>query len=372
MNLENEFPVLRELIFMNHAGVSPLPARVAQAMRAFLDEFECVGPLHYRKYKELLTRVRTTAARVIGCEPDEVAYIKNTTEGLMLVAGGLTWRPGDTIVTAAHEFPANVYPWRSLARLGVQLRVVPERDYGFAVEDFARAIDERTRLLTVSAVQFSTGFRMPLAALGRLCRERGVLFCVDAIQALGVMPLEARAWGIDFLSADGHKWLLGPEGFGLFYCRRERLEALSGNVFGWQGVANPQDYDNTEQPLIGDARRFEEGTHNLVGLVGLGAAIDLLLEVGLAEVERRLLAVTRRLIDGLQARGCELFTPLDDRRRLGIVSFRHPAEESEAVFKRLLGRNIIGAHRRGWVRLSPHFYNTEAQVDAVLEGIASL
>jgi len=369
MNYENEFPILHELTFLNHAGVSPLPARSAQAMRQFIAEAERFGPIHQKKDHQRLEWLRTAASRLLACSADEIAFVKNTTEGLSLVAEGLDWRAGDNIVTAAHEFPANIYPWRSLARRGVELRVAPERDWRFDIADFERAMDERTRLLTVSAVQFSTGFRMPLEELGRLCRERRVLFCVDAIQALGAMPFDVERCRIDFLSADGHKWLLGPEGFGIFYCRRERIEALSGCVLGWLGVENPSDYDRADQSWVATARRFEEGSHNLVGTVGLAASVELLLEVGLERVEQRILALTRRLMDGLEARGCEIFSPREDARRLGIVSFRHPTEPSDRLFHRLLEQKIVAACRRGWVRISPHFYNTDEQMDLVLEAL---
>ena len=367
--MEHEFPVLNELIFLNHAGVSPLPARSANAMRTFINEMERYGPFHQKKDQARVEWLRGAAAQLLACSPDEIAFVKNTTEGLCLVAEGLDWRAGDNAVTADHEFPANVYPWRSLARRGVELRVVPERNYRFEVEDFARAMDHRTRLLTVSAVEFSTGFRMPLEDLGRLCRERGVLFCVDGIQALGAMPFDVERMNIDFLSAGGHKWLLGPEGFGVFYCRRERIEALPNCVLGWIGVPNPSDYERTDQPWVNTARRFEEGGHNLAGAVGLAGSVELLLEVGPAQVEQRILALTRRLLDGLAARGCEIFTPQEDARRLGIVSFRHPSEPSDRLFSRLLERKIVGAHRRGWMRFSPHFYNTEEQIDTVLEAL---
>lgn len=369
MDLASEFPILENLNFLSHAGVSPVPARSARAMSDLIDELARFGSIYQGKYYERLKGLRAGAARMLGCSPDEIAFVKNTTEGLILVAEGLGWREGDNIVTAEHEFPANVYPWRSLARRGVELRVVPERRWRFELEDFARAIDERTRLLTVSAVEFSTGFRMPLAELGRLCRERGVLFCVDAIQALGAMQFDVKRWGIDFLSADGHKWLLGPEGFGIFYCRRERIEALSNCILGWAGVEDPSDYDRTDQEHARDARRFEEGTYNLAGAMGLAESVDLLLEVGLERIERRVLDLTRRLIEGLRARGCEVFTPAEDHQRLGIVSFRHPGQPSDRLHERLMERRIVVAYRRGWIRVSPHFYNSEEQIDELLKAL---
>jgi len=369
MDVSREFPVLQELTFLNHAGVSPLPTRSAQAMRDVITELERFGPFYQKKDQQRMEWLRGAAAKLLACSADEIAFVKNTTQGLCLVAEGLDWRAGDNVVTAAHEFPANVYPWRSLARRGVELRIVPERNHAFEVEDFARAMDDRTRLVTVSAVEFSTGFRMPLEDLGRLCRQRGALFCVDAIQALGGMAIHVERCAIDFLSADGHKWLLGPEGFGIFYCRRSRIEALSNCVLGWVGVEHPSDYDHTDQPWVSTARRFEEGSHNLIGAVGLAASVELLQEVGIEEIEKRILALTRHLIAGLDERGCELFTPREDQRRLGIVSFRDPNEPSAQLFSRLLERKIIAAHRRGWVRISPHFYNTEEQMDAVLAAL---
>ncbi|MCX8037000.1 MAG: aminotransferase class V-fold PLP-dependent enzyme [Candidatus Sumerlaeia bacterium] len=366
---ENEFPILNDVIFLNHAGVSPLPARAARAMRQAIDDLEHHGPLRQREAVKRMEWLRGAAAQMLHCTADEIAFVKNTTEGLSLVAEGLDWREGDNIVTAAHEFPANIYPWRSLARRGVELRIVAERNYRFEVADFAAAMDSRTRLVTVSAVQFSTGFRMPLEALGELCRERGVLLCVDAIQALGAAALDVQRCNIAFLSADGHKWLLGPEGFGVFYCRRDCIERLPNCILGWLGVPEPSNYDRADQPWVPTARRFEEGSHNLVGAVGLAGSVELLLEIGLEQVERRILDLTRLLLEGLERRGCEIFTPREDALRLGIVAFRHPAVASDVLFRRLLERKIVGAHRRGWIRFSPHFYNRKEQIEAALAAL---
>ncbi|MBM3335421.1 aminotransferase class V-fold PLP-dependent enzyme [Candidatus Sumerlaeota bacterium] len=370
MDLEKEFPISRDMIFLNHAGISPLPERSARAMCEMIGECERSGPVCLPRYHRRREWLREAATRLLGCSADEIAFVKNTTEGLSLVAEGLDWREGDNIVTAAHEFPANVYPWRSLTRRGVEMRAVQERSWRFEVEDFARAMNGRTRLLTVSAVQYSTGFRMPLEDLGRLCSERGVLFCVDGIQALGAMQFDVKRWGVDFLSADGHKWLLGPEGFGIFYCRRERIETLANCVLGWIGVERPSDYERTDQPWIVEARRFEEGSHNLIGAVGLASSVELLLEIGIEQVERHILALTRRLLDGLEERKCEVFTPSDDQLRLGIVSFRHPTEPTDSLFARLTAKGFVVAQRRGWIRVSPHVHNTEEQIDAFLEALA--
>jgi len=367
MDREREFPILKKLDFLNHAGVSPLPARSARAMREMISEAEHYGPFYFKKHRERLEALRGAAAKLLRCTADEIAFVKNTTEGLSLVAEGLDWRDGDNIVTAEHEFPANVYPWRSLARRGVELRVVAERNWQFEVEDFARAIDARTRLLTVSAVEFSTGFRMPLEALGRLCQERGVLFCIDAIQALGAMAFDVEQWRIDFLAADGHKWLLGPEGFGLFYCRAERMDLLSNCVLGWLGVENPSDYDRTDQNWVSTARRFEEGSLNVMGIYALGATVGLILEIGIKNIETRVLALTDLLIEKLKEDGYQIVSSLIPGERSGIVCFRSRRYSSAELCRRLIDNRIIVSDRARSVRVSPHFYNSEEEIQRMME-----
>jgi selenocysteine lyase/cysteine desulfurase len=279
----DEFPILRSCNFFNHAGVSPLPRRGGDALRAFADQYERRAYLDSGFYRQV-EDLRKSAARMIGASAEEVAFVKNTSEGIATVAAGIDWRAGDRIVTTAVEYPANMYPWMDVARrFNVELVTVPEEarpDGSRAVplEKVIEAADHwRTRLVALSHVEYASGQRHDLATLGRFCRDRQILFCVDAIQSMGVLPIDVRAMNIDFLSADGHKWLLGPEGAGVFFCRRELLPTLRPLSVGWMNVVNDQDYGNYDLTLKPDARRFECGTHNIPGLLALKASLELLL-----------------------------------------------------------------------------------------------
>lgn len=354
---------------MNHAGVAPLPARAARAMREWVDQAERSVGTNWARWNGIMRGARGKAAKLLHCGEDSVAFIHNTTHGLLILAHSINWRPGDNIVTAEHEFPANVYPWKHVEACGVALRVAPERDLRFRVEDFATLIDDRTRLVSVSMVQYSTGYRMPVEELGKLCRERGILFCIDGIQACGAMPIDVGALECDFFVADGHKWMLGPEGFGLLYVAPRAMPLLNDSMTGWAGRVRPGDYHDTDQPLVEGARRFEEGSHAMSLAVAFDRSIGLLLEIGADEVWRRIEALTARLETGLRAKGFEIVSPRGEGERSGSVAFRGDGIDPQAWFKALGRKNIHIAARRGCLRVSPHFYNQPEQIDRLLEAL---
>jgi selenocysteine lyase/cysteine desulfurase len=364
------FPVTRELVYLDHAGVAPISTRVEEALRRYTGEATRRGAFDYDVYEHEVERVRRRAALLLGAHRDEIAFAKNTTEGIGLVANGLDWRRGDTVVTCDLEYPSNVTPWQGLRPRGVETVLLPGRDGRLPLEDVAAALrNPRVRLLALSSVEFGSGARNDLEALGSLCQEHGVLFCVDAIQSLGCLPLDVERCGIDFLSADGHKWLLSVEGCGIFFARRNLLPQLTPPVVGWRNVADPGDFDHYQSALRSDAGRFEEGTPATPGIFALGAAIDLLLEVGLEAIGERVLALTDRLVEGLRARGARLLSPRGDCAS-GIVSFRLAEEPPRRTWQRLRERRIHTMVRRGGVRASPHFYNDEAEIDALLEALS--
>lgn len=360
-----QFPVTEKYIYLNHAGIAPLPLCVHQAMEGFLDDATNNGAVNSNHWSATAEVCRANAAKLINSDVDEIAFMKNTSQGIIIAANGIDWREGDNVVTTAVEFPANVYPWWSLKRLGVETRMVPERDRRIHAQDIEAAINERTRCITISHVEFASGFRNDIAAIGDICRKRGIWFVVDAIQSVGAIDLDVKACNVDILAADGHKWLLAPEGAAIFYCAKEKQDALINTNVGWAGVVEPRDFLNynlTPQPA---ATRFEEGSYNSVGLYGLSAAIELLLEVGVANIEQRILALTNRLIDGLRSKNYHLLTPIGESQRSGIVVFESNQYTSADLVERLRRENVIGAERAG-VRLSPHFYNSEAEIDQVL------
>ncbi len=359
------------MAYLNHAGVAPISSRVQEALARYAGEASRSGAWRYGEFYDAeIERVRGRAAELLGATPEEVAFVKNTTEGLGLVATGLDWQRGDQVVTCDLEYPSNVYPWWSLAERGVETVMLRGHDGRLplaAVEDALSS--PRARLLALSSVEFGSGFRNDLDALGRLCRERGVLFCVDGIQSLGCLPTDVEASGVDFLAADGHKWLCSVEGAGLFYCSRRVIDRVTPRIVGWRSVTDNHDYDRYHTELQPGAGRFEEGTPNTPGIFALGAAIDLLLELGVEAIAQRVLALTDRLVAGLEARGAHLLSPRGPGEASGIVSFQLGSEPPDRTAARLRAQGVFVVVRRGGVRASPHFYNDEAEIDRLLDAL---
>jgi selenocysteine lyase/cysteine desulfurase len=368
------FPILRNWAFFNHAGVTPLPRVAADAIATYANQAAADSYLVGTWYRDI-ERLRLLSARMLNCDRDEIAFVKNTGEGLSIVAQGIDWDPGDRIVTTGVEYPANIYPWMEQARRRqVELVMVAEEtdSLGRRFVPIDKILTElnhpRTRLVTLSHVEFASGQRLDIQTIGQACRQHGKLFCVDAIQSLGVLPVDVQAMGIDFLSADGHKWLLGPEGAGIFYCRRELLPQVRPLTIGWMNVINCQDYGNYDYTLKPDAGRFECGTYNVPGLHGLGAAVALLMDVGVEAVSQRLFELTNHLIAKLQAKGYHVLSPRDAGQWSGIVSFVSPSHEHAPIVTNLRKQHRTEiALREGRLRCSPHFYNTIEQLDRLVD-----
>ncbi len=368
-----EFPVTHTYIYMNHAGVAPLSHRAAKAMTAFVEDATRYGAVNVDDWIETAEQCRSLAAKLINADTSEIAFMKNTTQGILIAANGIDWHQGDNVVTTAVEFPANVYPWWSLKeRYGVETRMVPEEKGRIQIEDIISTIDENTRAVTISHVEFASGFRNDIRAIGEICKERDIWFVVDAIQSLGAIDVDVKSAYVDILAADGHKWLLAPEGAAIFYCANDKLERLINTNIGWASVVNPRDflnYDLTQKP---DATRFEEGSYNSVGLYGLKAAIELLLEVGISNIKTHILQITENLIEGLEAKGYRVLTPTRNSERAGIVVFESERNTPAELFEMLNEKNIITAERGSGLRVSPHFYNTESEIQHLLDVLPDL
>ncbi|MDW8310422.1 MAG: aminotransferase class V-fold PLP-dependent enzyme [Verrucomicrobiales bacterium] len=366
-----EFPVTQERIFLAHAGVCPLPRRVAQAVADYAQR-ATGGDQESMIFPGILTETRALAARLLGCEPEEVSLVGPTSLALSLVAAGLPFRRNDNVLIYHDDYPSNVYPWMALAEHGVEVRLLPTRALGLIrPRDVLAHVDEHTRLVALASCHFVSGFRIDHAAIGEALRQRGILFCLDAIQTLGAFPTTVEQ--VDFLAADAHKWLLGPCGAGVLYVRRELQEHLNPPVYGWHNVRCP-DYVAQEQLVWrSGARKYEPGTHNLLGLVGLKAALELLLEVGIENIATELLRKRARLIEALRARGCTVFhADAPPENASGIVSWFKPGADMAAVHQKLLAAGVVAslrADRQGqrYIRFSPHFYNTDAELDRALE-----
>lgn len=364
------FPVTQNYVYLNHAAVCPISLPVAERMLEYTADLLNSGFVHFEHWGNRIKKVRQLASQFINASADEIAFAPNTSAGLAFVANGIDWRAGDNIVTADCEFPANLIPWRRIRReFGVELRMAHERNGRLETEEILNLIDSRTRVVSLSFVEFGSGFRNDLATIGRHCRERGVLFVVDAIQGLGALKLDVKANFIDALSADAHKFLLGPDGISLFYVSRPAMERIQPTVVGWTSVANPFDFENEDQPLANNARRFEPGALNTTGIVGLGAAIELFLRLGTEKVESYLLELGDYLCERLTERGYQVVSSRRTGEQSAIVCCRHEKFSANDLYRILNDRRIITTPRLGRLRISPHLYNTREEIDQLVESL---
>lgn len=365
--LRDQFPITRNYNFQNHAAVAPMCRRSTDEVRRFLDLSEQSAYVDSGFYKHA-HRVRSDIAGLINANSDEVTFCKNTSEGLSMVANGLSWSNGDNIVTTNVEFPANMYPWLALRCRGVQVRMVLEDDGRIPLERIFEAIDTRTRLVAISSVEFASGFRVDLASLGEYCQSKGVLLCVDAIQTVGAFPLDVRAMNIDFLAADGHKWLCGPEGIGIFYVRKELQGHLRPTNIGWMSMKEPFNFDRYRFEFADSARRYDTGSYNLAGIYGLGGAIEWVQSIGIEPIFRRLLHLTDRLVEGVRKKGYRVVSSRSPGEGSGIVAFFSDLHDASTIRHHLQAEHrIIVAVRSGRLRASPHVYNTEREIDQLVE-----
>jgi selenocysteine lyase/cysteine desulfurase len=369
---QHEFPVARDKIFLAHAGVCPLPHRVAEAVsecakRSTLGDQEAF--LLHR-----LNDARQLGAQLLNCQPEEVALVGPTSLALSFVAAGLNFHRGDNILIYHDDYPSNVYPWMALAERGVEVRLLNTRGLGIIrPQDVMGQVDENTRLVALASCHFISGYRIDYQAIGKFLRGRGILFCLDAIQTLGAFPTTVEH--VDFLAADAHKWLLGPCGAGLLYVRRELQEKLNPPIYGWHNVRCPNFVAQEQIIFRNGATKYEAGTHNLLGLVGLITAMELALEMDVPQggIAAELLRKRARLVPALQAKG---FTVLNADAKTenasSIISFHQAGKDLAALHKKLMDAGVVTslrADRKGqnYIRLSPHFYNTDAELQRTLE-----
>ena len=358
----DQFPVRERLVYMNHAAVAPLSKRAADAMKGLADDCLEFGSLHYDRWLAEYEGLRVAAAKLVGAQGSEIALVKNTSEGIATVAMGLDWKPGDRVVAFKEEFPANYFPWKRLEQRGVKVTWLSIRDGLERIDEACRG----ARLLAISFVQFLGGYRAPLANIGEICRRNSCIFLVDAIQGLGAFPLRAKDWGIHALAADGHKWLLGPEGCGVLYIDEGLQDRVEPVEFGWTNVAHYADYASRDMALRADAGRYECGTLNTIGCFGLRAAMEFLLEVGVDQVAAAVQQLGDRLAFGLQAKGYELMEQRTAENGAGIVAFRKEGVDAAEIVHKLRAAGIVVAPRVGWVRASPHFYISPEDIDKTL------
>src|ERR1017187_4139297 len=367
----HEFPVTQDKIFLAHAGDAPLPRRVAEAVASYAHQ-ATTGDQEKFVYPGILEKGRKLGAQLLNCQSSEVAFVGPTSLALSFIASGLKLRKGDNILVYFEDYPSNVYPWMALADQGVEVRLMNARGLGLIrPKDVMGQVDENTRLVALASCHFISGFRIDLQAIGKYLRGRNILFCLDGIQTLGAFPTTMEA--VDLLAADAHKWLLGPCGAGLMYVRRATQGMINPPIYGWNNVRCP-DYVAQEQIVLRtDSQKYEAGTHNLLGIVGLVTAMELLLELGVENIARELLRKRALLVPALQAKGFTvLHADAPAENASGIISFCRPGSSLAELHQKLTDAGVVTSLRtdrtgQKYIRLSPHFYNTDAELERMLE-----
>ncbi len=369
-----EFPLSDELVYLNHAAVGPWPQRAANAVIQFAEQNTRYGSHFYPDWLNKESELRAQLQTLLNApSPDDIALVKNTSEALSFVAYGLDWRPGDNIVSSNEEFPSNRIPWESLADQSVEFRQAELHGEDSPEDALFALVDNRTRLLTISSIQFATGLRMDLEKIGVFCKQHGILFCIDAIQSLGAVQFDVQAYQADFVMADGHKWMLGPEGLGVFYSTPEARNKLRLTQYGWHMMKDIHNYENKPWEIHPTARRFECGSPNMLGIHALSASLSLLLETGMAKVESLMLEKIGFLRDEISRNdSLVLLAPAASPFKSGIVVFKHRTIANEVLYHYLQENGVVCALRGAGIRFSPHFYNTFDEIAEALSYISEL
>jgi cysteine desulfurase / selenocysteine lyase len=370
-----QMPVAQRLTYLDHAAVAPLSGPARTAIEDWAKQAAEQGDVCWPLWERRVEQVRELAASLIGADTAEVAFVPNTTTGIGLVAEGFPWSSGDNVVTLANEFPSNQYPWMNLASRDVETRRVSVEDGRVHPEHLLAACDGRTRLISVSWVGYATGWRLDVASLVQAAHERGIYVFLDAIQGLGVFPIDVHACGVDFLAADGHKWMLGPEGAGVLFVRREHLARLRPLMVGWNSVRQSHDFSRCELDIRDAAARYEGGSANMAGIAALGASLQLLASAGLAStaspIAERVDQLTSLAADRLQQIGARIQSPREPGHRSGILAFELPGADPAEIRRRCLSEGVVLSVRHGWLRISPHAWNNEQDIERLLDAVQS-
>ncbi len=363
-----EFPITDEYVYLNHAAVSAPALRTTKAVESFLSQLSHEGIINYPQWIKRVEATRALFAEIINADPDEIAFMGNTSQGISTIASGLTWNSGDKVLIPRPEFPANVYPWMNLERDGVEVRFVDRQNGRISVRELEKAVVPGTRLISVSSADYMTGYRCDLEELGRFCRQKGLFFCVDAIQTLGVVPMDVQKANIHFLATGSHKWLLSTMGCGALYISKEVNDQLHPEQVGWHSVLDAENFLRFRLDLRPDARRFEPGTMNVAGIYALGAALDLLLEAGIENIFQKVKGLNDLFYEGLQERSLPVVTSMAEPERSGILSFS-PSRDAKETHRFLMKKKVMVSERGGMIRLSPHFYNDSNDVSGFFKAL---
>jgi len=371
--IRKEFPVTENLKYFDHAAIAPLHKGTLQAIEEYTQYFSKYGIKNFEIWVEKLEKVRQNIARLINATPEEIAFTKSTSAGLSVFANGVEFENGDNILIPDIEFPSNIYPWLNLERKGVKVNFVKTINGILDENLFETMINEKTRVVSVSWVQFSSGYKADLAKISAIIEKksqqfgRKIYFCVDAIQGIGALKLDLSKTKVDFLSVDGHKWLLSTEGAGFIYCNKKILHEVHPATVGWKSVKNPLDFTQINFDLQETAAKFEEGSMNLCGILSIGASLDVINRYGLDFIERRIISLNNFACKKIKEKGMELLTTEENSKKSGIVCFKTPDVVKD--YEKLTQKDVILSLRGDFLRISPHFYNTEEEIEFLFQNL---
>lgn len=371
--IRKNFPVTKNLIYLDHAAVAPLHAYSKTALEEYTEHFLNKGIKDYDYWYEKTETIRSDFAKFINADKSEIAFIKNTSSGISVLANGIDFKEGENVIIPEIEFPANIYPWLNLERKGVKVKFLKCDDGVIDINRLEEITDEKTRVVSVSWVQFATGYKADLSKISEICRKKSnqygkkIYFCADVIQGLGALELDVNKFNIDFLAADGHKWFLAAEGAGFLYCNKKILNEIYPAEVGWKSVINPLDFTNIHFDLENSAKKFESGSMNIPGIVTLGASLKLFNKYGPENIENQILNLSRYACKLLKEKNISLVTKDEDFCRSGIVAFKTKDKDIDETYKLLINKNIQLSKRGEFLRISPHFYNTEQEIEKFID-----
>ncbi len=368
----NEFPITATKTFLAHAAMSPFPRSTTAAINEYVTRVSNEGQWEYL-YADAETEARQFAAVLLGAEPEEIALVSSTSMGLSMIAAGIKWEAGDNVIIADGDFPSNIYPWLNLQRQGVQVKFIPRNNEGIVtLKDIAALVDKNTRLVSLSTVNYVTGYRINVSAIGEYLHRRNILFCLDAIQSLGVFPIDTK--NVDFLAAGANKWLMGPVGIGILYVKKKHINKLNPILAGWKCVQDNHNYVCYNLNFVESAKRFEPGCVSLTGIIGLHAALKLLLDINIDNIAERLKYFRKMLLPALREKGYEVFGDDNPETCSGITTFYSGTQDILELRNQLDAKGIVISLREGLnggqcIRAAPHFYNTGEEINWFLDNV---
>jgi selenocysteine lyase/cysteine desulfurase len=371
--LRELFPITKSYVYLNHAAVSPLPTPTLVAINRQLVDVSQHGSVNFRSWVETKERCRLMIANMMDARPNQIAFMRNTSDGMSSIANGFKWQASDNIVTFRNEFPSNVYPWLLVGDVyGVEVRFCEERDECVDVEQLLNMIDEHTRIVAISHVQYASGYRADLRRIGEAARKVDALFVVDVMQSLGVVPIDVEELLIDAAACASHKWLLSPEGIGVLYLSERARDRIEPTLVGWISVPNPEDYYNFEQGWREGALAWETGTGPSSLFYGMEESLKLLTETGIEEIASHLETLTDYLCERLKDSDYEIVSSRNEKEKSQIVCIRHlKGLTPNEIYSQLKNQNIITAPRNDRLRIAPHLYNTKEEIDRLIEALVS-